>query len=129
MLTTNDGGLAERASSVKSLAFGKINKFMHSEIGYNYRMTNIQAAIGCAQMDIIDSVIEMKRDVAAKYSERLSGLRALQRPVEKAYARNVYWMYHVVLRPGARADRDEVMTKLAERGIETRPGFIPFNMQ
>lgn len=129
MLTTNDQALADRAASVKSLAFGRTNKFMHTEIGYNYRMTNLQAAIGCGQMEKIDRVIAMKREMARQYHHRLAELPQLQLPVEKAYARNVYWMYHVVLREGARSGRDEVMAKLAERGIETRPGFLPFNMQ
>jgi perosamine synthetase len=129
MLTTNNHALADRAASVKSLAFGKINKFMHSEIGYNYRMTNLQAAVGCGQMEKIDRIIEMKREIARQYHDRLQELPQLQLPVEKSYARNVYWMYHVVLREGAHAGRDTIMAKLAERGIETRPGFLPFNMQ
>lgn len=129
MLTTSDPALADRAASVKSLAFGKINKFMHTEIGYNYRMTNLQAAIGCGQMEKIDRIIEMKRDIARRYDQRLKDLSQLQLPVEKAYARNVYWMYHVVLREGARSSRDKIMAQLAIKGIETRPGFIPFNMQ
>lgn len=129
MLTTNNSSLAERARSVKSLAFGKINKFMHTEIGYNYRMTNLQAAIGCAQMEKIDGVIEKKRALADRYNNLLSNTPCLRKPIERSYARNVYWMYHLVLEPDARINRDLVMTQLAEQGIETRPGFTPFNMQ
>lgn len=129
MLTTNDPALADRAAAVKSLAFGKTNKFMHTEIGYNYRMTNLQAAIGCGQMDKIHTIIDMKRRIAQLYNDRLKTSENLQLPVEMPYARNVFWMYHVVLRESARLGRDEVMAKLADRGIETRPGFLPFNMQ
>lgn len=129
MLTTNDHALADRAASVKSLAFGKTSKFMHTEIGYNYRMTNLQAAVGCGQMEKIDRVIAMKREIARQYHHRLNDAPQLRLPVEKSYARNVYWMYHIVLREGVRSSRDEIMKQLGEKGIETRPGFIPFNMQ
>lgn len=129
MVTTNDPGVGERAASVKNLAYGSSNRFMHAEIGYNYRMSNLHAAIGCGQMEKVGRVIEMKRDMAKRYNERLRGVPKLRLPVEKSYARNVYWMYHVVLEEGVRLSRDEIMKQLGEKGIETRPGFIPFNMQ
>lgn len=129
MITLNDPALTERARAVKSLAFGRKNKFMHTEIGFNYRMSNLQAAMGCAQMAKIGRLIEMKRDVARRYAERLADVWLLRLPVEKDYARNVYWMYHIVLDPRAPVGRDELMARLAEDGIETRPGFLPFNMQ
>ncbi|HKW89162.1 MAG TPA: DegT/DnrJ/EryC1/StrS family aminotransferase [Candidatus Acidoferrales bacterium] len=129
MITTNDLALAERARSLRSLAFGRENKFMHAAIGFNYRMTNLQAALGCAQLERIDAVIENKRRVARLYTEQLSDLPEVQLPAEKPYARNVYWMYHVVLRKLSRADRDAVMQRLSQRGIEIRPAFIPYNLQ
>ena len=129
MLTLNDTALAERARSLKSLAFGKTTKFMHVDVGYNYRLTNLQAAIGCAQLQRLDAIIERKREIARLYDERLRGLPSLQLPVEKPYARNVYWMYHLAVRGAAAGKRDAVMRALAERGIETREGFIPANMQ
>ena len=129
MITTNNANLAERARSLKSLAFGKSNKFMHTEVGYNYRMTNLQAAIGCAQMGKIENIISRKREIAAFYTERLSALDMLQLPIEKSYARNVYWMYHINLLGPAGAKREFIMKKLLEFGIETREGFIPYNMQ
>lgn len=129
MIVTRDGKIAERARSLKSLAFGEQNKFMHREIGYNYRMTNLQAAIGCAQLGKIDEIISRKREVARKYSELLGDLDYLELPIEKPYAKNVYWMYHVVLKNDPPMDRAEIMDALSKKGIETRPGFIPFNMQ
>jgi perosamine synthetase len=129
MITLNDRVLAEKARSLKSLAFGVTNKFMHVDVGYNYRMTNVQAALGCAQMERIESIIESKRNVAKLYSERLKDIPSLQLPVEKAYARNVYWMYHIALLGRHAMQRSEIMAKLRERGIETREGFIPYNMQ
>ncbi len=129
MLTLRDAALADRARSLKSLAFGKTNKFMHVDIGYNYRMTNLQAAIGHAQFGRIETVIAAKRRIAAFYSARFKGRDDLELPVEMPYARNVYWMYHVLVAGRAAGRRDEVMRRLAERGIETREGFLPYNLQ
>ena len=129
MLTTDDRDLAERAASLKGLAFGPTNRFMHTAVGFNYRMTNLQAAVGCAQMRSIDTVIEKKRRVARWYTERLKDVRSLQLPVERPYARNVYWMYHVGLVGDVAERRDAIRARLAEAGVETREGFIPANLQ
>lgn len=129
MLTTNNSDLAKKAQSLKSLAFGTKNKFMHQDIGYNYRMTNLQSALGCAQLEKIETIIDKKRGIAHYYTENLKDLECLQLPVEKPYARNVYWMYHLVLKGKVARKRSQVMEKLLEMGIETREGFIPYNMQ
>lgn len=129
MVTTNDSNLAERASLLKSLAYGADERFMHEAVGYNYRMTNIQAALGCAQMQKIEALIAGKRRLASEYTRRLSGLPCLRLPVEREYAKNVYWMYHVVLDQRGAKDRARVMKELRDRGIESRPGFVPYNMQ
>jgi len=129
MCTTNDGALADKIRSLKSLAFGTTNKFMHSDIGFNYRLTNIQAALGCAQLEKITKIIDMKRSIAHRYNELLHNYEELQLPTEKAYARSVYWMYHVVLKGEASSQRSEIMRSLALDGIETRETFIPYNLQ
>jgi perosamine synthetase len=129
MLITNDARLAEKAKSLKSLAFGRSNKFMHTAIGFNYRMTNLQAALGCAQLERIEQIITNKRRIAEYYSEGLRRHECLELPVEKDYARNVFWMYHLCLRGKFAARRDEVMTRLKDAGVETREGFVPYNMQ
>jgi len=129
MVTTNDAVLAARARSLKSLAYGKEHKFMHEDVGFNYRMANLQAALGCAQLQKADRVIEMKRAIAESYSELLGDIPDLQLPVERSYAKNVYWMYHVVLRGALEGKRKNVMGALSERGIETREAFIPANRQ
>lgn len=129
MCTTNDAALADKIRSLKSLAFGTTNKFMHSDIGFNYRMTNIQAALGCAQLEKITKIIDMKRSIAHRYNELLHNYEDLQLPTEKAYARSVYWMYHVVLKGEASTRRSEIMKSLALDGIETRETFIPYNLQ
>jgi perosamine synthetase len=129
MVTCRDAALAERARSLKSLAFGSPRKFMHTAVGFNYRMTNLQAAIGCAQLERVEGIIRRKREIADRYGRLLAGVPGLERPAEASYARHVYWMYHVGLTGGAAARRDEVMRRLDEKGIETREGFIPANLQ
>jgi perosamine synthetase len=130
MITTNDRKIADKARSLRGLAFGDTNKFMHKDIGFNYRMTNLQAAIGCAQFKKIEQIIERKRKMASLYRESFAPLGELvQLPVEKPYARNVYWMYHLGVAGKIAGKREIVMKKLAERGVETRESFIPFNGQ
>ena len=129
MVTTSDPALADRARRLKGLAFGDKNRFMHTDVGFNYRMTNLQAAIGCAQMERIEQVLQAKRRIAHMYDERLSNVPALQLPVERPWARNVYWMYHVVLKGVHAGARAEIMQALDASGIETREGFIPANLQ
>lgn len=129
MVVTNNEKLANRARSLKSLAFGDENKFMHKEIGFNYRLTNFQAALGVSQLKRIESIIEKKRKIADFYKNELKEIADIQLPVEKPYAKNVYWMFHVVLKGALKSKRKEVMTRLDEKGIETREAFIPYNMQ
>ena len=130
MVTTDDAKLAEKARSLKALAFGSINKFMHDDIGYNYRMTNLQAAIGCGQVSVANQLVEKRREIARYYSGRFEAYREhLALPIELPYAKNVIWMYHVVLR-GVLADKRSFITAaLKDQGIETREGFIPYNLQ
>lgn len=130
MITTDDPEIAKRARSLKALAFGSSNKFMHNDIGFNYRMTNLQAAIGCGQMNQADVLVEKRRQIAHFYSERLATYQDyLFLPVEMEYAKSSYWMYHIVLRDSLVTKRSLIMRALKEVGIETREGFIPYNMQ
>ncbi len=129
MITTNNKKFADRARMLKSLAFGEKNKFMHQDIGYNYRMSNLQAALGCAQMKKIDFIIGKKREIADFYLKAFRDVPELQLPVEKPYAKNVYWMFHIVLRGSVKGKREQVLRALNEKGIEARPAFISFNGQ
>ena len=129
MVTTNDAALAERMRSLKSLAFGDDLKFMHKDLGYNYRLSNLQASIGWAQVHKINQIISNKRRIALHYQRRLQDIRDIQLPVEKPYAKNVYWMYHIVMKNRNLEQRREIMKYLQEKGIETREGFIPYNLQ
>lgn len=128
MLVTDDADIAKQARLLRNLAFSTREKFIHEYVGYNFRMTNLQAAVGVAQMKKLDMHCNMKREIARKYNERLSDVARLQLPVEMSWAKNVYWMYGVLLRDGT-PERDKVREKLAAKGIETRNFFHPLHKQ
>lgn len=128
MVVTNDAGLAERLRLLRNLAFTK-PRFRHELLGYNFRMTALQAAIGLAQLRKINSIIKEKRRVAESYSRRLRSVPGLQLPAELDWAFNVYWMYAIVVKPEFRLSRDDLARQLAADGIETRTFFCPMNQQ
>jgi len=129
MLLTDDDAIAEKARSLKNLAHSKEKRFLHHDIGYNYRMTNIQAAIGLAQLENIDRYVEMRRRNAKLYSSLLSEVDGLTLPVERGYAKNVYWMYSLLVEDDFGMTRDALTDELKKRGVETRDFFIPMNKQ
>jgi perosamine synthetase len=128
MIVTNRKDLAERAKSLRNLAFTK-PRFKHYEIGYNYRLTNLQAAIGLAQLSRIEDIIRIKRQIAKWYTDRLINVKGLRLPIEKFYAKSVYWMYGIVVEPEFGISRDELSKQLLDKGIETRDMFCPMNLQ
>jgi len=130
MVVTNDEEIAERAKSLRNLCFPKEKRiYLHSEMGYNYRMTNIQAAIGLAQFERIDELAEMRRRNAHLYNKYLEDVEGVTLPVEKEWAKNVYWMYSILIEDEFGMSRDELMEKLEKKGIETRTFFIPMHEQ
>ena len=129
MVVTNDEELAKRAKGLRNLCFKKSQRYHHDELGFNYRMTNLQAALGVAQLENIERFIEIKRENAAYYTELLSDIETLQLPVEKEWAKNVYWMYAIVLDESTGMDADVFALKLREYGIATRPFFYPMHLQ
>ena len=106
-----------------NLCFQPGRRFYHEELGFNFRITNLQAALGRSQLERMDQVVAKKRWIGREYTKRLMGLPALQLPVEEAWARSVYWMYGVVVSEVTGMDAEMVARKLAEHGIETRPFF------
>ena len=97
MVLTDDPELAEKARSMRNLCFKADRRFHHEELGFNFRLTNLQAALGVAQVERIEEIIARKRWMGQEYNRRLAGIKDLQLPVEEPWARNVYWMYGVVL--------------------------------
>jgi perosamine synthetase len=128
MVLTHDDHLARRLRLLRNLAFQK-PRFFHEAAGFNFRMTGYAAAMGRAQLKKIDHFIEQKRRVASTYNRLLAELPGIRTPVERDWARNVYWMYSVVVEPELGLDRDGLATALLEHGIETRTFFCPLNMQ
>lgn len=129
MIVTNDGKLADRARSLRNLAFRREQRFLHTEIGYNFRMTNLQAAIGLAQVERIEDHLARKRRMAALYHERLSPIEGIRLPVERPNVKNVYWMYGVVLEDSIAIDAAALAVQLKEQGVDTRPFFVGMHEQ
>lgn len=125
MVVTNDEELASRAQFLKDHAMSAEKRYWHPEIGFNYRLTNIQAALGVAQLERIDELIERRREHARRYCAELADVRGLVLPPEADWARSVYWMYSVLIEDEYGFTRDEVMAGLKAHGIDTRPFFYP----
>lgn len=124
MVLTDDPDLAERCRSLRNLCFQSGQRFVHEELGWNLRMTNLQAALGVAQLERLDEFIARKRRMGALYTDLLRDLPGVQLPlVSTEYAENLYWVYGLVLDDRLGMDAREVMAGLAERGIGTRPFF------
>jgi perosamine synthetase len=129
MLVTDDQAIADRARSLRNLCFQPQRRFVHEEAGFNFRLTNLQAALGLAQMSRIDDIVARKRRMGEAYTRSLSGLQGLQLPTEEPWARNVYWMYGVVLTGEANMDAQRFAQELRQRGVETRPFFVGMHEQ
>jgi len=129
MVVTNNLEFADRLRLLRNLCFRSDRRFFHTEIGHNYRLTNLQAAVGVAQIERVDSHIEKKRWIAACYRERLKNLSQLALPVEREWAKNVYWMYGLVLDDDVPFDAAEFARRLRERGVDTRPFFLGMHEQ
>lgn len=127
MITTNDEKLYEKAKFLRDHAMSKDKRYWHTEIGYNYRLTNIQAALGLAQLERIEELIEKKRKIFNWYKNFLQDLDGIKLNPEKEWAKNVYWMVCLVMNKDFGISRDELMNKLKERGIDTRPFFYPIS--
>jgi len=138
LITTGEGGmvlcddevLADRCRSLRNLCFKPEQRFVHDELGWNLRMTNMQAALGVAQLENLQSSIEKKRRIGALYNERLKGIEGLTLPSPKTEnAENIYWVYGVVLDSKVPFDARVAMKRLASKGIGTRPFFWPLHEQ
>ena len=130
MVVTNDEQLAEKCRSLRNLCFQKEQRFVHETLGWNYRMTNLQAALGLAQLEQLNKFVEKKRKMGALYNHLLKDIEGLQLPLEKTdFARNIYWVYGIVLKNEYSFNAITVMKKLGKNGIGTRPFFYPLHLQ
>jgi perosamine synthetase len=129
MVVTNDKELAEKCKSLRNHCFTE-PRFIHYDIGYNYRMTNIQAAIGLAQLENISNLVTNRGCNAALYNLLLRRREGITLPPECTYGRNVYWMYGILIDPDKFGKtKDEVMEGLKKKGIQTRSFFYPAHRQ
>ena len=129
MVLTDDTELAEKTRSLRNLYFQAGRRFHHEELGFNFRLTNLQAALGLAQVERIEEIIARKRSMGQEYNRCLAGIKGLQLPVEEPWARNVYWMYGVVLSEETGMDATVFGQRLKQQGIETRPFFLGLHEQ
>ena len=131
MCLTSDEELAEKMRVLRDHGMSKERKYWHEIVGFNYRMTNLQAAIGVAQLKKLDRFVERKRQIAKWYAEGLEDLAEkglITLHPEMKWAKCVYWMYSILIEEKAGINRDELMRKLEENGIETRPFFVPMHV-
>lgn len=130
MVLTDDPLLAERCRSLRNLCFQSERRFVHEELGYNFRMSNLQAAVGVAQLERLDGFVVRKREMGKMYNSLLSGCDALQLPLASTdYAENIYWVYGVVLKDIFGSNAEAVTKELAGEGVATRPFFWPMHEQ
>lgn len=137
-ITTGEGGMlvsdcdaiATDCRSLRNLCFESGRRFLHERLGWNMRMTNLQAAVGVAQLERLDEFVVRKRDMGQRYNALLEDVETLQLPhASTAYAENIYWVYGVVIHDTLQIGADEAISRLGEQGIGCRPFFWPMHEQ
>lgn len=130
MIVTDDDDLAEQVRSLRNLCFRPEQRFVHDRLGWNLRMTSMQAALGLAQLERLDEFVARKRRMGAIYQELLGNLEGVQLPQASTdFAENVYWVFGLVLDDRMSLTAADAMKRLAAEGIGTRPFFYPMHQQ
>jgi len=131
MILTNSKKLYEKCKSLRNLCFGvNNNRFIHDDIGWNYRLTNMQAAIGCGQLKNISWIIKRKREIGKRYNSLLkNNNKIIVQQTKNNFSENIFWVFGVVIKSSTKIKRDIVMKKLMERKIQTRTFFYPMHKQ
>ena len=131
MILTDNENLNESCKKLRNLAFEPLKKrFVHYEMGWNYRMTNLQAALGLAQLENIDKHINRKREIGRIYNDYLKNTKHISlMPETTSYSENIYWVYSILLDDSFPGNAELIMKKLKDQGIATRPFFYPMNLQ
>ncbi len=130
MVVTDDKSFADKMKSLRSLAFGNgVSRYMHVDLGFNFRMTNIQAAIGYGQTQRAEDLINTRRTIASWYNENLKNIKGITLPIEAEWAKNTYWMYGILINDEFGMTRDEFIYNLRNHGIDSRPFFVPMHKQ
>ena len=130
MVVTNRIDLADKIRMLRDHGMSPERRYWHPVLGYNYRLTNLQAAIGVAQLEKGEAILSAKRRIAQAYNEGLQNIKGICLPPEASWAHNIYWLYSILVDAVAFGHtRDELMIRLKEKGIETRPLFPPIHTQ
>lgn len=130
MVMTDDPELAERCRSLRNLCFNNRQRFIHDEIGWNYRLTNMQAALGLAQVEKLEQTVARKREIGRVYTDLLADLPGVQIPLTGTdYADGLYWVFSLILDDSMEMDAKAAMAVLADHKIGTRPFFWPMHEQ
>lgn len=124
MILTDDDGIAHTCRSMRNLAHSPKRRFLHDDLGFNYRLTNLQAALGLAQLERLDASVAKKRRMGHFYNQHFAGLGEIEIPPETTeYADNIYWVYGIVLSDNLGIDAEEMMARLRRLNVDTRPFF------
>jgi len=130
MVVTNSKQIAEKCKSLRNICFNNKRRFLHYDLGWNYRFTNLQSAIGLAQLEKLNRFIVKKRNIGKIYNKELSKIKIFHTPLDKkVYAKNIYWVYGLVLKKNSPISLNILMKKLKQEGIETRNFFWPLHQQ
>lgn len=127
MVLFRDAAVADKAIVLRDHGMDKQKRYWHRFVGYNYRMTNVQAAIGVAQLERLDMFVNAKRELAAYYNAGLKRIGDITLPPDESWAFNGFWLYSCLVQEGFGMERDELMEKMTRNGIETRPLFYPLH--
>ena len=127
MITTDDEMFYNRAKYLRDHAMSPEKRYWHTEVGYNYRMTNLQAALGLAQLERIDEILEKKQEIFSWYQQALAGQPHIQLNRTAPWAKNVYWMVLMEIDGLTEKQRDDFMRTLREHNVDSRPYFYPLS--
>jgi perosamine synthetase len=129
MVITNDPHYAKRCRDLRNLCFRTDRRFLHTEHGHQFRLTNMQAALGVNQVKRIESIVDRKRQIAADYHERLKDIPHIQLPIEHEWGKSVYWVYSILLGDEHKLDAVGFASALRALDVETRPFFLGMHEQ
>lgn len=127
-VTTDDDDLAERLRLLRGQGMDPNRRYWFEEVGFNYRMTNIAAAIGVAQLERFEQLLERRREIGSAYTRRLQAVKGLELPVQRPETRRVDWLYTILVSGFSTEQRNTLIEFLREDGIETRPVFYPLHL-
>ena len=129
MIVTNNKYIANKCKSLRNICFNKHRRFIHYDLGWNYRFTNLQAAVGLAQLEKLDFFVKKKRNIGRIYNRSLGNGQSYLLPVDKkSYGENIYWVYGILLK-NSKISVKKLMSLLKKKGIETRNFFWPLHQQ